>query len=386
MSPRFDVSRFWQFPMGDELVVARDDVQGLFFLNGTARFLWDKLNDDSAPPKTIQNFAARYGVPERLARRDIEATLADWSQSLLSPTLWRANDNGDVLADHSSILRRLERNRAVEIDCVVNGRGFRVLLDPGDLVEEIAPRLAPVAVPHLPPDTPFLTFSLANAGDRVFVYRGEVCIAEEEKTAGARAILLQEMTVRCDADRDARVILHAGACGNASECVILAGATHAGKSTLCAALMATGFYCYSDDSAVLDRQFKVLGMPFPLTLRKRSWPVIDPHFASFTDRAPIHRRLGCSVRFLPSNLPANSSPAVTPAALVFVDYRPGASTALQCLKPFEALLALQQCGFWVEHDRWSIAGFLGWIGRLDSYKLTYSLIEEASGVVSGLLA
>ena len=281
----------------------------------------------------------------------------------------------------------LQRNNAaVEINCVVNGRGFRVLLDPGDLVEEIAPRLAPVAVPHLPPDTPFLTFSLANARDRVFVYRDEACIAEEEKTAGARAILLQEMTVRCDADREARVILHAGACGNASDCVILAGATHAGKSTLCAALMARGFYCYSDDSAVLDRQFKILGMPFPLTLRKRSWPVIDSHLPSFTHLAPIHRSLGCSVRFLPSNLPANSSPAVTPAALVFVDYRAGASTTVQRLKPFEALLALRQCGFWVEHDRANIAGFLGWIGRLDSCKLTYSLIEEASGVVSGLLA
>jgi hypothetical protein len=369
--------------MGDELVVARDDVQGLFLLNNTARFLWEQLNDDSAPAETIQNFAARYGITERLARRDIEATLVGWSRDLVS----RTQGNGDPLLDHSFVLRSLERNSdAVEIDCVVNGRGFRVLLDPGDLVEEIAPRLAPVAVPRLPPETPFLTFSLANAGDRVFVYRGEECIAAEEKTAGARAILLQEMTVACDPGRDAGVILHAGACGNASDCVILAGATHAGKSTLCAALMARGLYCYSDDSAVLDRQFKVLGMPFPLTLRKRSWPVIDSHIPFFTDRAPIHRRLGCSVRFLPSNLPANSSPAVTPAALVFVDYQPAASTTLQRLKPFEALLALQQCGFWVEHDCASIAGFLGWIGRLESYKLTYSLIEEASDVVSGLLA
>jgi hypothetical protein len=104
------------------------------------------------------------------------------------------------------------------------------------------------------------------------------------------------------------------------------------------------------------------------------------------DRAPIHRRSGCSVRFLPSNLPANSSPAATPRALVFVDYRPSAPAELQRLRPFEALLALRQCGFWVEHDRASIAGFLGWIGRLDSYKLTYSLTDEACGVVSGLLA
>jgi hypothetical protein len=71
---------------------------------------------------------------------------------------------------------------------------------------------------------------------------------------------------------------------------------------------------------------------------------------------------------------------------VFVDYRPDASTTLQRLRPFEALMALRHCGFWVAHDRASIARFLAWIERLDVFKLTYSLIDEASRVVSGLLA
>jgi hypothetical protein len=383
MSPRSDISRFWQFPLGDELVVARDDVQGLFLLNGSACFLWEHFSDGADLPQILQNFAARYGVPEHIAKQDIEATLAGWSQGLL----FSAKGNGIPRADCSYVWRRIERSGAVvEVNCIVNGRGFRVLLDPGDLVEEIAPRLAPVAVSHLPPDMPFLTFRLADDDDRVFVFRDRLCIAEEESAPRARAILLQEMTVHCGSDRQASVILHAGACGTASGCVILAGATHAGKSTLCAALMARGFYCYSDDSAVLDRQFRISGMPFPLTLRESSWPVLDSRFPSFTDRAPIHRRSGCNVRFLPSNLPANSSPAVTPRALVFVDYRPCAPGTLQPLRPFEALLALRQCGFWVEHDRASIAGFLGWIGQLESYKLTYSLIDDASGIVSGLLA
>jgi len=383
------ISRLWQFPLGDELVVARDDVQGLFLLNGTARFLWeqfhdfDHLNDDADLARTIQSFAARYGVSDCLARQDIEATLNGWSEGLLS----HARGNGIPKADPSSVWHCPARNGVVvEINCVLNGRGFRVLLDPGDLVEEIAPRLAAVAVPHLPPDMPFVTFGLADRGDRVFVFRDRVCIAGEESAPRARAILLQELTVHCGPGRKASAILHAGACGTASDCVILAGATHAGKSTLCAALMAGGFYCYSDDSSVLDRQFRVSGMPFPLTLRKSSWPVLESRFPSFTDSAPIHRRSGCAVRFLPSNLPAKSSPAVTARALVFVDYRPSAPAKLERLRPFEALLALRQCGFWVEHDRGSIARFLDWIDRLDSYKLTYSLIDEASGVVSGLLA
>jgi hypothetical protein len=92
------------------------------------------------------------------------------------------------------------------------------------------------------------------------------------------------------------------------------------------------------------------------------------------------------VRFLPSNLPRNSSPTARARALVFVDYRPGSHASLETLTPFEALLGLQRGGFWVEHRRDTIEAFLDWIGGLDCRKLTYSRIEEAREAIGGLLA
>lgn len=378
------ISRLWQFPLGDELVMARKDIQGLFLLNATARFLWEEVCRGVPVPKIENDFVTRYGVPVALARHDIEATLANWSQGLLCHA---PEGNGSPRKLRSSALRDFESTGAiVEINCVLNGRGFRVLLESGDLVEEIAPRLAPVAVELLPPDAPFLTFTLLNGDDRIFVFRNKVCIAEEEKTSGARAILLQELVAHCDPGRKIRAILHAGACGTASGCIILAGSSHAGKSTLCAALMAEGFLCYSDDSAVLDRQFKVSGMPVPLTLRESSWPVLASRFPAFMESTSVHRRWGCNVRFLGSNMPSNSSPAADPKALVFVDYRPGAPASLQPLTPFEALTTLCQSGFWVEHNRENIARFIAWIGELSAYRLTYSLLDEASDAAKLLLA
>ena len=356
-----DVFELWQFPVGDALVVARRDVQGLFFLNGTARHIWDEFNRGAAPAEIVENFVSRYGLPRSRARRDVEGTLAGWAQGLLSPGPGNLQTRANT-----SVLRDCEsHSTAVRIDCVLNGRGFRVLLEPGDLVEEISPRLDQIEVACLPPDLPFVRLALVNGEDRVFVLRDGVCVAEEETTSGARAILLQEMTTLCNPGRQAKVILHAGACGTASGCVILAGASHAGKSTLCAALMAEGFLCYSDDSAILDRHFEVAGMPFPLMLRESSWLVLESRFAPYMDtkRARVHRRFGCDVRFLPSNLPANSSPAVAPKALVFVDYQSGARTQLRPVTPFQALLGLRQGGFWVEHGHESIAEFLAWIGR-----------------------
>jgi hypothetical protein len=376
-----DVFELWQFPIGEELAIARRDVECLFLLNGTARHVWDEFNRGAMPAEIVQSFVSRYGVPESLAKHDVEATLASWSQGLLSPhRSSESHANSFAPRDFES------HSAAVKIDCVLNGRGFRVLLDPGELVEEIGPRLAQVAVACLPQDSLFVTFDLVDAQDRVLVFRDGTCIAEEDKTTGARVILLQEMTILCDPAREAKVIFHAGACGTTSSCVILAGASYAGKSTLCAALMAEGLFCYSDDSAILDRHFELFGMPFPLVLRESSWQVVESRFPSFREHARAHKRFGCDVRFLPSNLPANSSPAVAPKALLFVDYQPGAPSELRPLTAFEVLLGLQQAGFWVEHNQESIAEFLAWVGRIGRYTLRYSRIDEALEAIGGLLA
>ena len=137
------MSQLWQFALGEELVVARQDIQGLFLLNSTARFVWEELSRGAETAEIVPNFVARYGVPESLARRDVDATLASWSQCLLSSASGNGRRHGtcpsvpDPFGSGSSF---------VEINCVLNGRGFRVLLEPGDLVEEIAPRLAQAAV------------------------------------------------------------------------------------------------------------------------------------------------------------------------------------------------------------------------------------------------
>jgi hypothetical protein len=378
-------SELWQFPLGDELVVVRPGLKGLFLLNSTARLLWRERNRGASDEEAVRTFVDVFGVPPAVAYRDIRATLAHWSAGVLAPGVTR-DAVDDRAAERSAAVYNdfAGRADAVTIDCVLSGQGFRVVLEAGDVVEEIAPRLARIAVTGLPPNLHAATFTLANGSDRVFVYRDGVCIAQEEKTAGARAILLQEMARMCEPGRKLQAILHAGACGTASGSVLLAGASHVGKSTLCAALMAHGLYCYSDDSAVIDREFRVAGMPFPLVLRKSSWPVIEPRLTRM-ERMSIHRRAGNDVGFLPSNLPDNSSPSAPVKALVFVEYQQDAQIRLEPLTAFDTLLALQRSGFWVEHERGSISRFLSWIMRLPSHRLTYSSLDEAIGAVCGLL-
>jgi hypothetical protein len=378
-----DVSAFWQFPLEDGLVVARPDVQGLFLLNGSARLVWEQAASGKSAVDIAQRLISVYGVSPDVADQDVAATLAGWSESLLAPNVSPPDLMGGKPA---AALRASSGAASVRIDCVLNGRGFRVLLEAGDLVEEVAPRLEQISVASLPSNLPFITYTLVNADDRVIVFRDGVRIAEEEKTSAARAILLQEMAGLSVPEREPIAILHAGACGTATDCLILAGASHAGKSTLCAALMAGGLYCYSDDSAVIDRHFRVAGMPFPVMLRQSSWSVIERLLPAEMAQTRPSQRWGTDVRFLASNLEGASSPSVPPRALVFVDYQSDAKAEIQPLTALEALTALQQSGFWVEHERESIGEFVDWVKRVGRYKLTYSKIEDAIEAVTALLA
>ena len=203
----FDFSTFWQFPLEDGLVVARPDVRGLFLLNGSARLVWDELASGKSPAQLAQSVVSVYGIPARVAEQDVETTLAGWSQSLLLPAGVSSPELTDGQPDASQDVA------PVRIDCVLNGRGFRILLEAGDLVEEIAPRLEQISVGSLPSDLPFLTYKLVNGEDRIIVFRDGVRIAEEQKASGARAILLQEMASLSVPGREAIAILHAGACG-----------------------------------------------------------------------------------------------------------------------------------------------------------------------------
>jgi len=67
-----------------------------------------------------------------------------------------------------------------------------------------------------------------------------------------------------------RLFVHAGVVGWNGRAILVPGASHAGKSTLVAALLAAGATYYSDEYAVLDPQGRVHPFPRPLRLRDAS--------------------------------------------------------------------------------------------------------------------
>jgi hypothetical protein len=368
----------WEFPVENSLVVVRPDVAGLFLLNPSARLLWEELRNGASLQRAVLRLTEIFGIPESVARRDVEATIAAWQDGLIgeaTPCVLSSS-----LPVEASEYCYRETRDAVRMDCVLHRRSFRVWLEAGEIAEEIGPRLEGIAGTG---EGSAISFRVGRHGDRAGVWLDGVLIADEEKIGGARAILLQEMT-RLSAKRTIRAILHAGACGTEAQCVLLAGASHAGKSTLCAALMGAGMTCYADDSAMIDDEFRVLGMPFPLMLRRSGWDGIGRGGGM---REPAWgMRWGVESGFLASNLPSGGSLAAPVAGLVFVEYRANARRfEMTPLTVFESLMALRESGFWVEHERESIGESLDWIAGLPRFRMRYSSIDDAVAAVRGLL-
>ena len=157
----------------------------------------------------------------------------------------------------------------------------------------------------------------------------------------------------------------------------MAGASNSGKSTLCAALMARGLGYHCDDSAVLDREFRVASAPFGLMLREGSWSALEPLLPELK-KATVYRRWGTDVRFL---APTSIAGPTHVKALIFVRYEAIGGTELEELTVFESLLELQRSGFWVEHTHERIERFLIWLGTIGRYRLHYNRLDEAEEIV-----
>lgn len=168
-------------------------------------------------------------------------------------------------------------------------------------------------------------YSVLRGGDtgRVrrfnLLYRGAARILRTHNVDELFATLEEDLKLHVATAAKSRVFVHAGVVGWRGQAIIMPGPTHAGKSTLVAALVRAGATYYSDEYAVLDPRGRVHPYARPIMLRTR--PGEQPA-SSIEVRAP--RR----------SLPVR--------AVAIVRYEAGAGWRVRALSPGHALMALME--------------------------------------------
>lgn len=375
-----DLGRFeniWEFPIEDFAVLARPDVQGLYILNPSARFIFENLRAGVSLEPLVDQFASTFDISRELATRDITQTLTGWRSDLLSAPRPSSSQRSAAALPPVS-----PQSDFFVHTYLIHGKSVRIGLQTSDLADEIAPRLTSIP---LSPSAPDFTFRVIEDPDGFSIFCGPRLISKEQFVTEARSVLLQEI-VRSSRALDDLAVFHAGACGSNSRCVMFPAATQSGKSTLAAVLMQKGLTLYADDSVILERDtLSVPPMPFGVMIREGSWDVLHPRFPELR-AAPIISRYGQQVRFLS---PAAANPdthSARVAAIIFVRFDPSASFEFSSLATLETLLHLQESGFWVAHDEASIREFLRWLETTPAFSMTYSDVDQAASTICDVLA
>jgi hypothetical protein len=337
------------------------------------------LRDDQSSPAFIRDFAACCGISQGQAAVDIGATLQAWSHTLLAPNLISGSAKmGPEQADPPP------RTTACLNACyTLNDVVLRIFFYDSELVAEFEPRLAPLRSKAPCSATPVEVHLFRRDGVIYAVCNGEILAAETSENA-ARAVLLPELVLRAHRNKHWLCIVHAGACAMGSNCFLFPGNSHSGKTTLIAALMQSGIQFLSDDSAAIDGQtLGVAAMPFALMIREGSWPVLASRYPELHNE-PVADRFDERVRFLaPVNLASDCPRRVS--TLVFSKFSPHRSMMLEPIDSFQALLQLQESGFWIPHDRESIGTFLEWVQSLEAFTFTYSDLTQAVDEIGSVM-
>ncbi|MFZ1642588.1 MAG: hypothetical protein WAV07_14385, partial [Candidatus Contendobacter sp.] len=210
-----------------------------------------------------------------------------------------------------------------------------------------------------------------------------VAVAAGDTLDEAVARTLSELVAAGCATAQRLLVLHAAGVGRDGQGLLLIGPGGAGKTTLAAALNASGWDLLSDDVIPVTPEGQLLGLGLSLCLKAGSWPVLVPWLPDL-DHAPLIERAGRPVRFPPPPGPIHRGPLPT-AAFLFPRYQPDRAAALEALDPVRVLQGLIEAQSVIaELTQDKLLALTRWIGSAPAFALTYPDLESALAMIAGL--
>jgi hypothetical protein len=184
------------------------------------------------------------------------------------------------------------------------------------------------------------------------------------------------------------LIIHAAVVAKGERCALIPGRPGAGKSTLCAALVASGWRLLSDEMALIHLDDgQIWPVPRPVSLKNASIDIIRGrgggiHIGpSFTD---THKGTVAHMRAPAASVAAAKTPA-SAAWVVYPKFTPGADLSVNAVSPCQSALKLADDSF-----NFPLLGATGFevladtAQGCDSYELRYSSLDEAIVWFDGL--
>ena len=177
------------------------------------------------------------------------------------------------------------------------------------------------------------------------------------------------------------VVVHSAVIARDRRAVLLPAQPEAGKSTLCAALVAHGWQLCSDEFALIDPATSdIYPLPRPISLKAQSIDIIASRMTDAVFGPEIIGMDGRRTRHLapPATSVTRASERVTAAWIVVPRYAQGSQTDLEPVTRARMLAHLADSSY--NYNALGVDGFNALAKIVDQsscYKLTYSNLDEA---------
>ena len=381
------------FLLGDSGILFDEAAQEVYHLNATAAYLCCRLEEGLSPDALAAALSETFGFSPETARAHLDRTLADWQargllaasaprRQVAKPLFERTGANFPAHKIESPPGSTVRHYRAL-------AQGYAVAFDDGPLEALVHPVFRHLEVP--PPGTPETRILVGRAPEGFVIARAGGptyrCSRLEEVAPLAKQLIFAHALEGAGQ----AIAVHAGGVCDGTVALMLPGAAGSGKTTLTAALVATGFTYLSDDLLLLDADDRGLsGVPFGLTIKEGGSQVLADRFPGLA-ALPLHRRADAKqVRYLalpPQAQTREGGPRPDVRWIVFPRYDPAGDNRLERLAAGEALVRLtQSCTILRRVSADKIAGLIALVERADCYQLTNSSLDKAVAALTGLFA
>ena len=181
-------------------------------------------------------------------------------------------------------------------------------------------------------------------------------------------------------------ILHASGISLGGDGVVMAAFSGSGKTTLASGLIASGGKLISDDLLPLCADGECLApLPFALSVKSGSWPIVGSHFPVLQDSTVFGNR-NLKIRyFWPGETHAEKNP-VAARLIVLPRWDPAAKAEINALSPDEAIALLIETGTRLVGSEGTLAAFARFGENVPAFAITYPDLDAGIGLVKALLA
>ncbi|MEH6348337.1 MAG: hypothetical protein V7785_24795 [Bermanella sp.] len=173
---------------------------------------------------------------------------------------------------------------------------------------------------------------------------------------------------------------HAAVLSKGDKCLMMPAVSYSGKSTLSAALLSADYQYFSDEMAVLDKEYQARPVPLGIGIKQGSWKALNSYLPQLKTLKEQERWDGVPLKYVPVSTSIRHGTARKKVShLVFPTYTQGSAAKLLAISTPQAICQLFEAGFTMKCDfsRKQVIELLNWLESVPTYKFVFSQLDEA---------